>query len=129
MLTIQPAELDDSAFENFIWHKDIGEGVAHSDMRNLNSNLSLAFRSSPYGSGSHTLADQNGFKLLYKGRPVYISAGYYQNFADKHILLQYRNTRGHNTIMIKRHRPAFHYEGLWKHMPGIEWREHRLFLG
>ena len=94
------AELDDSAFENFIWHKDIGEGVAHSDMRNLNSNLSLAFRSSPYGSGSHTLADQNGFKLLYKGRPVYISAGYYQNFADKHNLLQYRNTRGHNTIMI-----------------------------
>lgn len=93
-------ELGDNDFENFIWHKDIGEGVAHSNMRNLNTNLSLSFRSSPYGSGSHTLADQNGFKLLYKGRPVYISAGYYQNFSDKHNLLQYRNTRGHNTIMI-----------------------------
>lgn len=93
-------ELGDNDFENFIWHKDIGEGVAHSNMRNLNINLSLSFRSSPYGSGSHTLADQNGFKLLYKGRPVYISAGYYQNFSDKHNLLQYRNTRGHNTIMI-----------------------------
>lgn len=94
------SELGEGDFENFIWHKDIGEGVAHSNMLDLNSNLSLAFRSSPYGSGSHTLADQNGFKLLYKGRPVYISAGYYQNFSDKHNLLQYRNTRGHNTVMI-----------------------------
>ena len=64
------------------------------------SNLSLAFRSSPFGSGSHTLADQNSFKLFYKGRPVYVNAGYYQSFNDAHSLLQYRNTRGHNTIMI-----------------------------
>lgn len=93
-------ELDENDFENFIWHKDIGEGVAHSNMLDINSNLSLAFRSSPFGSGSHTLADQNSFKLLYKGRVVYMNAGYYQNFSDKHSLLQYRNTRGHNTIMI-----------------------------
>lgn len=93
-------ELGENDFENFIWHKDIGEGVAHSNMLAMNNNLSLAFRSSPFGSGSHTLADQNSFKLLYKGRAVYTNAGYYQNFADKHNLLQYRNTRGHNTIMI-----------------------------
>lgn len=93
-------DLSEDDFDNFIWHKDIGEGVAHSDMLDINTNLSLAFRSSPFGSGSHTLADQNSFKLLYKGRIVYMNAGYYQNFADKHSLLQYRNTRGHNTIMI-----------------------------
>lgn len=93
-------ELGENDFENFIWHKDIGEGVAHSNMLDLNTNLSLAFRSSPYGSGSHTLADQNSFKLLYRGRPVYINAGYYQNFSDKHNLLQYRHTRGHNTMLI-----------------------------
>lgn len=93
-------ELGENDFENFVWHKDIGEGVAHSNMLDINSNLSLAFRSSPFGSGSHTLADQNSFKLLYKGRSVYINAGYYQNFSDKHNLLQYRHTRGHNTIMI-----------------------------
>lgn len=93
-------ELGADDFDNFIWHKDIGEGVAHSNMLDINTNLSLAFRSSPFGSGSHTLADQNSFKLLYKGRIVYMNAGYYQNFSDKHSLLQYRNTRGHNTIMI-----------------------------
>ncbi len=87
-------------FENFVWYQDIGEGVAYSDMINRGSNLSLAFRSSPFGSGSHTLADQNSFKLLYKGVYVYMNAGYYQSFNDAHSLLQFRNTRGHNTIMI-----------------------------
>lgn len=99
-ITYAAPELDENAFENFIWHKDIGEGVAHSNMLDMNSNLSLAFRSSPFGSGSHTLADQNSFKLLYKGMYVYMNAGYYQNFSDKHNLLQYRHTRGHNTMLI-----------------------------
>lgn len=93
-------DLNEGDFDNFIWYKDIGEGVAHSNMLDINSNMSLSFRSSQFGSGSHTLADQNSFKLFYKGRPVYTNAGYYQNFSDAHNLLQYRNTRGHNTIMI-----------------------------
>lgn len=90
-------ELD---FENFIWYKDIGEGIAFSDMLHPNKNLSLAFRSSPFGSGSHTLSDQNSFKILYKGKYVYMNVGYYQNFCDKHNLLQYRHTRGHNSILV-----------------------------
>lgn len=93
-------ELTDDDFENYIWNKDIGEGIAFSNMRESGSNLSLAFRSSPFGSGSHTLADQNSFKLLYKGVSVYMNAGYYQNFSDKHNLLQYRHTRGHNTMLV-----------------------------
>lgn len=91
---------DPDQFEDFIWYRDMGEGVAYSDMLDRGNNMSLAFRSSPFGSGSHTLADQNSFKLLYKGVYVYMNAGYYQNFADAHNLLQFRNTRGHNTIMI-----------------------------
>lgn len=93
-------EAAEPEFRNFIWYQDIGEGVAYSDMMNRGNNLSLSFRSSPFGSGSHTLADQNSFKLLYKGEYVYMNAGYYQNFLDAHNLLQFRNTRGHNTIMI-----------------------------
>ncbi|WP_244436819.1 heparinase II/III domain-containing protein [Bacteroides reticulotermitis] len=69
-------------------------------MTERSSNMSLSFRSSPFGSGSHTLADQNSFKLLYKGVYVYMNAGYYQNFSDKHNLLQYRHTRGHNTMLV-----------------------------
>lgn len=99
-ITYGAPELEDDDLENFIWHKDIGEGVVFSDMTQRSSNMSLAFRSSPFGSGSHTLADQNSFKLLYKGAYVYMNAGYYQNFGDKHNLLQYRHTRGHNTMLI-----------------------------
>lgn len=94
------SESTDIKFENFIWYKDCGEGIAFSNMADRNNNMSLAFRSSPYGSGNHTHSDQNSFKLLYKGENVYINAGYYQNYKDAHAILQYRNTRGHNTVMI-----------------------------
>lgn len=87
-------------FDNFIWYKDCGEGIAFSNMVERSKNLSLAFRSSPYGSGNHTHSDQNSFKLFYKGENVYMNTGYYQNYSNKHAILQYRNTRGHNTIMI-----------------------------
>lgn len=99
-ITYGAPELDDNELENFIWYQDIGEGVAFSNMTQRSSNMSLSFRSSPFGSGSHTLADQNSFKLLYKGAYVYMNAGYYQNFSDRHNLLQYRHTRGHNTMLI-----------------------------
>jgi len=99
-ITYGGQELDEDDLENFVWYKDIGEGVAFSNMTQRSSNMSLSFRSSPFGSGSHTLADQNSFKLLYKGTYVYMNAGYYQNFSDKHNLLQYRHTRGHNTMLI-----------------------------
>lgn len=89
-----------ASFENFIWYKDCGEGVAHSNMKDRSKNMSIAFRSSPFGSGNHTHSDQNSFKLLYKGENVYMNAGYYQSYADKHAILQYRNTRGHNTMMV-----------------------------
>ena len=93
-------ETTDIEMDNFIWYKDCGEGVAFSNMVDRSKNLSLAFRSSPYGSGNHTHSDQNSFKLLYKGENVYMNAGYYQNYSDAHAILQYRNTRGHNTVMI-----------------------------
>lgn len=91
---------EQASFENYVWHQDIGTGVAFSDMLHPEQNAGIAFRSSPFGSGSHTLADQNSFKLLYKGYYVYQNAGYYTSFGDGHTLLQYRHTRGHNTIMI-----------------------------
>lgn len=99
-ITYGAPELNDDALENYIWYEDIGEGVAFSNMTQRSSNMSLSFRSSPFGSGSHTLADQNSFKLLYKGNYIYMNAGYYQNFSDRHNLLQYRHTRGHNTMLI-----------------------------
>lgn len=83
-----------------LWYEDIGEVVAHSAIQNTNRNLFLSFRSSPFGSGSHTLADQNSFNLHFRGVPVYRSTGYYLNFSDAHNLMSYRHTRAHNTILV-----------------------------
>ncbi len=83
-----------------LWMQDIGQMAANSALQNTNRNLSLSFRSSPFGSGSHTLADQNSFNLHFRGVPVYRSTGYYLNFSDAHNLMSYRHTRAHNTILV-----------------------------
>ena len=83
-----------------VWFKDCGEMEAHSSLQNPGEGLFLSFRSSPFGSGSHTLADQNSFNLHFRGVPVYRSTGYYLNFSDSHNLLSYRHTRAHNTILV-----------------------------
>lgn len=81
-------------------YRDGGEVAMHSDIADPASDLALAFRSSGYGSGSHTTASQNAFNLYYGGKPVFHSSGYYQNYSDAHNLMSYRHTRAHNSILI-----------------------------
>ena len=83
-----------------MWYPDAGEVSMHSHLGDAADDLALEFRSSTFGSGSHTTASQNAFNLLYKGEDVYRSTGYYQAFADAHNLMSYRHTRAHNTILV-----------------------------
>lgn len=83
-----------------LWMKDIGQVAAHSALQNTSRNLFLSFRSSQFGSGSHTLADQNSFNIHFRGVPVFRSTGYYLNFSDAHNLMSYRHTRASNSILI-----------------------------
>ena len=92
-------ELPESS-PKFVWYKDAGEVAMHSDLADAENDLALSFRSSTFGSGSHTTASQNAFNLLYRGVDVYRSAGYYLNFSDAHNLTSYRHTRAHNTILV-----------------------------
>lgn len=87
-------------YPKFVWYKDAGEVAIHSNLANTDNDLALSFRSSTFGSGSHTLSDQNAFNLLYRGVTVYRSSGYYLNFSDAHNLMSYRHTRAHNTILV-----------------------------
>lgn len=103
-------QLPDEATK-MIWYKDAGEVVMHSDLAHTDRNLALAFRSSTFGSGSHTTACQNSFNLLYKGADVYRSSGYYLNFSDAHNLTSYRHTRAHNTILVDGIGQPFSTEG------------------
>lgn len=83
-----------------LWYRDAGEVVMHSDMTSPDGNLTLSFRSSPFGSGSHTQSDQNSFNILYGGQPVYRRTGYYLNFSDAHNITSYRHSRAHNTVLV-----------------------------
>lgn len=81
-------------------YSDAGEVAMHSNITDTSNDLALAFRSSGFGSGSHTTASQNAFNLYYGGSPIFHSSGYYQNFSDAHNLMSYRHSRAHNTILI-----------------------------
>lgn len=94
-----------------IWYKDAGEVAIHSSLTDTENDLALAFRSSTFGSGSHTVSNQNAFNLLYRGADVYRSSGYYTNFSDAHNLMSYRHTRAHNTILVNGIGQPFSTEG------------------
>lgn len=85
---------------NMTVYKDAGEVAMHTNVSDTSTDLALAFRSSGFGSGSHTTASQNAFNLYYGGKPIFHSSGYYQNFSDAHNLMSYRHSRAHNTILI-----------------------------
>lgn len=89
-----------STVSNMSIYPDAGEVTMHSNIGNTSEDLALAFRSSGFGSGSHTTASQNAFNLYYGGKPVFHSSGYYQNFDDAHNLMSYRHSRAHNTILV-----------------------------
>lgn len=84
-----------------LWHKDVGELTVHSNLGNIDKDFALAFRSSTFGSNSHTHGDQNAFKLLYGGEFVFRNGGHFVGAANqKYNLLFYKHSRGHNTILV-----------------------------
>lgn len=94
-----PTELPSNT-PKLVWYKDAGEVAIHTNLSHPEQDMAIGFRSSTFASGSHTVANQNSFNLLYKGTDVYRSSGYYQNFSDAHNLMSYRHTRAHNTILV-----------------------------
>lgn len=112
--TEQPQDID-----KMIWYKDAGEAVMHSDLANMENNLSLSFRSSRYGCNEHTFANQNAFNILYKGADVFRNTGYYIKFATPHHMMSYRHTRAHNTILVNGIGQSFTSEAYGNILRGI----------
>lgn len=77
-------------------------GVASfmTDWSDIRHNAMLSFRSSPYGSTSHALANQNAFNIFYAGKPLFYSSGHHISFTDEHSIYCHRATRAHNTILV-----------------------------
>ncbi|MBT7299646.1 MAG: DUF4962 domain-containing protein, partial [Victivallales bacterium] len=101
ILNDQPyaAELPPDAPDAVLF-KDTGVAEMHSSIRDYGENLFVSFRSSPFGSGSHTLANQNSFNIQYRGQAIFRAKGHYFNFSDPHNLMSYRHTRASNSILV-----------------------------
>lgn len=63
------------------------------------ANYWVSFRSSPYGSTSHALANQNAFNTICGSAPLFYSAGHHIEFTDVHSMVCHRGSLGHNTIL------------------------------
>lgn len=77
-----------------------GLALMNTDLGHHERNAMLSFRSSPYGSTSHALANQNAFNTFYGGKAIFYSTGHRTGFTDDHCMYAYRNTRAHNTLLV-----------------------------
>lgn len=80
--------------------KETGTALMNTAIGDHTHNAMLSFRSSPYGSTSHALANQNAFNTFYGGKAVFYSSGHRTGFTDDHCMYAYRNTRAHNSILV-----------------------------
>ena len=79
---------------------ETGIATMHTSLGDIEKNAMLSFRSSPYGSTSHALANQNAFNTFYGGKAIFYSSGHRTGFTDDHCMYSYRNTRAHNSILV-----------------------------
>ncbi|WP_416897420.1 MAG: heparinase II/III family protein [Minwuia sp.] len=86
------AQLPDAAI-----FPDIGWAMIHSDLGSP-ERYSVLFKSSQYGSFSHSHADQNSFHIMGAGKPLLIDSGYYDGYRTPHHNSWTRQTRAHNAI-------------------------------
>lgn len=80
---------------------DVGLAAMHTDLADAANNVSLLFRSSPFGSISHSYADQNTFVLNAYGEALIIASGYYQSaFGSPHHVEWTRQTKASNSVLV-----------------------------
>ncbi len=79
---------------------DIGWVAIHSKLGSKTDDIMLGFKSSPYGSASHSFADQNSFVLNAFGEPLAISSGYREWYGSPHHIGWTRTTQAKNAVLF-----------------------------
>lgn len=82
------------------YFRDIGWVMIHSDLPNPDNDIHVTFKSSPYGSFSHSHADQNAFVINAYGRNLAVAAGYREYHRSPHHVHWTRQTISKNAILI-----------------------------
>jgi hypothetical protein len=82
------------------WLRNIGWVAAHSQLGEAEEDVWVLFKSSRFGSFSHSHADQNSFQLNAYGEALLIDSGYYPWYGSPHHTLWTRQTWAHNAVLI-----------------------------
>ena len=79
-----------------------GAGLAafHTALGDKENDISLVFRSSPYGSVSHGHADQNAFVIEAFGRGLALATGFYPWYGSPHHSGWTRATKSVNSVLV-----------------------------
>jgi hypothetical protein len=81
--------------------RGVGWAAMHSALDKPREDTLILFKSSPYGSVSHSHADQNSFAILKGGRGLAIPSGYYgPAYGMPHHAQWTRQTKAHNSILV-----------------------------
>lgn len=80
--------------------RDVGWVAINKNMADFKEHIFLLMKSSPYGSLSHSHADQNAFVLFAFGQPLIINSGYYIGYGTQMHLNWRKQTKSANTILI-----------------------------
>lgn len=99
----EPLELSEGPFEDgraLRVFPDAGWAAFRSDLRDRNRDLALVFRSSPYGSISHSHASNNDFFLHVAGRCMMMPSGYYAGYGSNHHAHWIWHTKSHNCVTL-----------------------------
>ncbi len=79
---------------------DVGWVAMHSRLGDFASDIMLGFKSSPYGSSSHSFSDQNSFVLNALGEQLAISSGWREWYGSPHHLGWTRTTASKNAVLF-----------------------------
>ena len=79
---------------------DVGLVSMHSALGQPDKDIHVTFKSSPYGSFSHSHADQNGFIINAYGEGLAINSAYREYHNSPHHEQWTRQTRSKNTLLI-----------------------------
>ena len=90
-----------SALPSAAVFRGIGWAGLHSALDQPKEDAFVLFKSSPYGSISHSHADQNSFCVLKGGRALAIPSGYYgPSYGMPHHDLWTRQTKANNSVLV-----------------------------
>jgi hypothetical protein len=80
--------------------KDVGWAAIRTAPEDREKDVAFIFRSSPYGSVSHSHANNNDFILHVGGRAMAMPAGYYAGYASSHHGHYVWHTKSHNCVTL-----------------------------